>query len=81
MKSITIHDLDDDLSQRIESYATERKLSLNKSIKQILRSALGLSSSTKTYADFTDLCGVWSAAEAQEFENAIKDLEEIEENE
>jgi hypothetical protein len=71
MKSITIHDLGDELAQRIEKYAEERSLSLNKSIKLILRSALGLAAPRAAYADFSDLCGVWSVAEAEEFEAAI----------
>ena len=81
MKSITIHDLEDELALRIEAYAEERSLSLNKSIKLILRSALGLNAPRTGYADFSDLCGVWSCAEAEEFKAAIADLEQIEDGE
>lgn len=80
MKSITIHDLDDDLARKLEVYAKERSQSLNKSIKSILRASLGLPQETR-YADYSDVCGVWTVAEADAFDAAVEDLEQIEDDE
>jgi hypothetical protein len=41
MKSITIHDLNDELSGELENYAKSHRLSLNKSIKELLSRAHG----------------------------------------
>ena len=42
MKSITIHGLDEHLDRTIRSLAEREGLSMNKTIKKVLRSALGL---------------------------------------
>ena len=42
MKSITIHGLDEGLEAMIEEKARQEGLSLNKTVKMLLREALGL---------------------------------------
>lgn len=79
MKSITIHALDDDLAEGIEKKAREEGLSLNKTIKQLLRESLGLMPNQvrDRREEFSDLFGCWSKEEAEEFETAVQDFERI----
>ncbi|MBM4024728.1 MAG: hypothetical protein FJ280_04885 [Planctomycetes bacterium] len=79
MKSITIHDLDESLEAGIEAKAREQGLSLNKTVKMLLRQALGLepSGNGKHKADFAEFSGLWSQAEMQEFERNTRDLREV----
>lgn len=72
MKSITLHNLDDELVRKIEEISGKKGISLNKTIKSILRSALGLDSRGKQ-AEFEDLFGVWSEEEYKEFTRAVDD--------
>lgn len=79
MKSITIHGLEPDLASRLEQRAREGGTSLNKTIKRLLASALGLSPEGKTdrRRNFEDLCGGWSKGEAEAFGGAIRDFERV----
>ncbi len=77
MKSITVHQLDEELLNGIEKLANEHGASLNRTIKQLLRQALGLESIKKPPVDFSDLCGVWSAAELKEFEENTAELNHV----
>jgi len=76
MKSITIHGLDDELDQKICSLASREGLSLNKTIKKILRTALGLEKPEEQTRrdDFQDLAGVWSESELREFQDKTADF-------
>ena len=79
MKSITIHNLEDPLDTLIRQRAKKKKMSLNKTIKELLREALNLKSlhEPNHKKDFEDLFGVWSKAEADEFSRRIKDFEKV----
>ena len=79
MKSITIHDLDDSLEALIQEKARAEGLSLNKTVKMLLRQALGLTpgGNGDQKADFREFCGVWTKAEETEFERNTKDLRKV----
>ena len=79
MKSITIHNLDEQLSEKIQQKAKEEGISLNKAIKKLLVEALGLeeNKTQRRREQFLDLFGVWSKEEEQEFERRIADLETV----
>ena len=81
MKSITIHNLEDPLDTLIRQRAKEKKMSLNKTIKELLREALHLEPGDQPgrQKDFEDLFGVWSKAEAKAFSRKIEDFEKIDE--
>ena len=82
MKSITIHGLDDQLASRIEEKAAEGGLSLNKTIKSLLRDALGLRvDAADRRSDFEDLSGVWSKKDVQAFGEATRDFQKIDKRE
>lgn len=79
MKSITIHDLDDSLDALIQEKAKEEGLSLNRTVKMLLRKALGLEpgGNGDRRAEFAEFSGVWSKADATEFERNTKDLRKV----
>jgi len=70
MKSITIHGLDEHLDRSIRALADKEGLSMNKTIKKVLRSALGLEGQGKTIRreQFTDLFDTWSKQELEKFQ-------------
>jgi hypothetical protein len=78
MKSITIHDLDDLLETLIREKAKEEGLSLNRTVKMLLYKALGqeLGNSKDRRVGFAEFCGVWSKADAAEFDRNTRELHE-----
>jgi hypothetical protein len=73
MRSITIHNLDPEVSLLIEKQASEEGLSLNQLIKRLLRKALGLSGHTQISSrGFDDFSGLWTKEEAAEFNVSVK---------
>ncbi|OGG20949.1 hypothetical protein A3D03_04305 [Candidatus Gottesmanbacteria bacterium RIFCSPHIGHO2_02_FULL_40_13] len=81
MKSITIHGIDDELDWMLQKKARGEDLSLNKTIKKLLKQSLGLSETKKTRPkhDFSEFCGVWSEKEYKEFEKNTEIFEKIDE--
>lgn len=79
MKSITIHNLDERLSKLIEKKAKESGTSLNKTIKGLLRQALGLSAKNipDKKDEFSDLSGVWDENEFQDFSKNVEDFNKV----
>ena len=78
MKSITIHGLEDDLDEKIRNKAGQEGLSLNKTIKLLVREALGVSDRPPDHRrDFQDLFGIWSQADIEAFDRATADLSRI----
>jgi len=79
MKSITIHGIDKVLDERIQKKATELGLSMNKTIKQLLSYALGISRKTAEMdrSEFLDLFGTWSESDVKEFEEKTRDFKII----
>ena len=80
MKSITIHNLDDEVASRIEQHAKETGLSLNKTIKQLLRKALNISSDNKSKTSFQEFVGVWNQDDLESFESATSDLGRVDDS-
>ena len=78
MKSITIHGIDEPLVKLIKSKAKQEGLSINKTIKKILESSLGVK--PKDYLDnisrFEEFCGIWTNTELSEFEKKTEPLRE-----
>jgi plasmid stability protein len=79
MKSITIHNLDDELARLIRHEADKKGTSLNKTIKQLLRQALGISNDSTANAqnEFADLFGTWSGEDLKSFDAATQSFGEI----
>jgi plasmid stability protein len=69
MKSITIHNLDDTLEERIKERARKHGTSLNKTIQMLLKESLGLNKKPQQdhKSDFLDLFGIWTEKDAEDF--------------
>lgn len=76
MKSITIHGIDEVLAKMLRHRAREEKLSMNKTVKKILEEALGvkIQPGEAHRKDFEEFCGIWSAADYNDFEQNIEAL-------
>ena len=79
MKSITIHALDDDTAELIKKKAEEEGISLNKTIKRLLRQALGLKELVQRNhrEEFQDLFALWSDEEACELAKHVESFEKV----
>jgi hypothetical protein len=79
MKSITIHGIDDQLAELIKSKAESEGLSINKTIKKLLETSLGVRPpiEKKNWNDFKEFCGLWTQADLDEFEEKTSDFKEV----
>lgn len=78
MKSITIHNLDQSLDKLLNEKARHQGISLNKTIKSVLRTSLGLSDNQTNKKDaYRDLFGSWSKKDEREFQAKTKGFENI----
>jgi hypothetical protein len=80
MKSITIHNIDGQLAELIESTAKAKGTSINKTIQQLLEESLGVKfqgKDSKHRTDFSEFCGLWTKEDLAEFEKRTKEFEEI----
>lgn len=79
MKSITIHNLDEQTSELIKEKADSLGLSLNKTIKLLLKNALGLKPHDKDVKkkEFLDLFGIWDEDDKKAFNTNTADLNKI----
>jgi len=80
MKSITIHGIDDQLAELIKSKAESEGLSVNKTVKKLLETSLGVRPQIekKNWNDFKEFCGLWTKADLDEFEEKTTHLKEVE---
>ncbi len=74
---ITVHSMSDDLARKLKEEAVRKGLSLNKTIKQVLERSMGLSENRNDIPEFKELCGIWTAAQADEFALGIADLSTV----
>lgn len=80
MKSISVHGIDGETEKALKERAKKRGTSVNKAVKELLAESLGLGDRKKNKDDraaFADLCGVWTAEEADEFPAGVADLEAV----
>ncbi len=79
MKSITIHGIDEQLANLIQSKAESEGLSINKTVKKLLEVSLGVKPQIdkKNLADFKEFCGIWTQSDLNEFEEKTADLRKI----
>ena len=76
MKSITIHGIDDQLNDLIKSKAESEGLSINKTVKKLLETSLGVrpQNERRNFNDFKEFSGLWTKADLEEFEEKTADL-------
>ena len=76
MKSITIHGVDNHLAEALKRLAEEHNTSVNRTVKRLLEEVLGMKprESARYHDDFAKFCGLWSAKDLAEFEDATVDM-------
>ncbi|MFW5695219.1 MAG: ribbon-helix-helix protein, CopG family [Alkalispirochaeta sp.] len=67
MSSITIHDIDDELNERLTREARRRHTSKNALIKRMLAQEMGLPVDGAYADDYREFVGLWSSEEHAEF--------------
>ena len=79
MKSITIHKIDDELARVLSSKARQAGTSLNRTVKSLLRSSLGLKPRVPVdhREEFLDQYGTWTEKEASDFNDRVSELEQV----
>ncbi|HBC88236.1 MAG TPA: hypothetical protein DCZ94_14895 [Lentisphaeria bacterium] len=82
MSTLTIHALDSVTEKRIRAKAQKEKKSLNRLLKEMLSGAVGVSGPSRVEshrAEFQEFSGIWSDKDLKEFNQAISDLERVDE--
>ena len=83
MNQITVRGFDEELNERIQRLANSEGISLNQAALRLLRKGAGLTD--KENADDTvgssldHLIGIWTSAEADEFDAALEEFENVDE--
>ena len=78
MKSISVHGITEEMEKAIEERAKSEGKSINKIVKELIAKALGIGDKPPdNRAEFADLRGVWTEAEATEFMELIADFEVV----
>lgn len=79
MKSITIHGIDEPLYNLVKSMAKNEGLSLNKTIKKILETSLGIRKLEiiDSENEFIEFLGCWTENDINEFNNAVEETQKI----
>jgi len=72
--------MDENLSRLLEERARREGISINRLVKRLLRSALGLEKEPEPdhRAEFLDLFGTWPERKTADFHKRIEELETIE---
>lgn len=76
---MTIRNVDPPLARALERERSRRGTSLNATVLELLREALGVGPGTVRSNGLAKLAGSWSAEELEEFEEATAAFEQIDE--
>lgn len=66
--SFTVHDITPELNARLSREARARGISKNRFVKNLLAKAVGLPAANGYADEYSEFCGVWTAAETADFE-------------
>jgi plasmid stability protein len=77
MKALTIRNVDPKLARALESETNRRGTSLNQTVLDLLRRALGVEAGTRRSNGLRELAGSWSARELAEFESRVAIFERV----
>ncbi|MCE5254047.1 MAG: antitoxin [Actinomycetia bacterium] len=72
--------IDPELRSALETEAARLGLSLNALVLRLLRDSLGLTKPAGLHHDLDSLAGVWSREQAEEFAEAVRHFEKIDES-
>lgn len=78
MSQLTIRQLPPEVEAAIKKGSHERGISLNKAVILLLERSIGLhrSRSSKNF-DLDRFCGLWTSEQADEFDQAVAEFEEL----
>jgi hypothetical protein len=84
MKQLTVRGFDKEVERRLRKLAREKGISLNKAALMLLRRGAGLGEPEPSGPDvvgdsLSTLFGTWSEKDADEFEEALDQLEQVDE--
>jgi len=79
VKTMTIPNVPPDLAAALEAEALQRGLSLNQTVRALLREALGLAEETEQRNGLRRLAGSWTEQEFNEFERTVRSFRETDE--
>lgn len=78
MSTLTLRGCDEELARVLKETSALRGLSVNRLILETLRETLmGRNKPPRRHHDLDDLAGTWTAAEAEEFQQATAEFEGI----
>lgn len=79
MKQLTVRGVSEDLSRALREERIRRGTSLNQTVLDLLRRALGLGHGQRYDNGLGELAGTWSEEELREFEAATAAFEQVDE--
>lgn len=79
MRSITLHNIDEDLYQKLAEIAQRQNLSFNATAKTVLGDAVGIDAKRKKRDLSWLFAKKWTEEESKSFDKAITDSEKIDE--
>ena len=78
MSSISIHNLDSEISSKIKQIARKKNQSINKTVKELLETTLNASHENKSNRRmFEKFCGKWDDEEYNNFKKATEEFENV----
>jgi len=77
MKYLTVRNVPNDLAAALQHETKRRRESLNQTVLDLLRQALGVGSSQMPTNGLEQLAGTWTEDELAEFENAVARFQQI----
>ncbi len=80
MKNLTVRNVDPELAKALDRKRRRSGSSLNQTILDLLRRALGLSEDQTFSNGLNKLAGGWSKADHTAFEKACQDFERVDED-
>jgi plasmid stability protein len=79
MKNMTIRNVDRELSVALEREKARRRVSLNRTVLDLLRERLGLAGGRPPSNGLAEQAGSWSVEDLESFESATAPFEEVDE--
>ena len=71
--SFTVHDIPPELNDLLSKEARARGISKNRFVKGVLAEAVGLPAENGYADEYGEFCGVWTAAETDDFDASLRD--------
>lgn len=84
MSTLTIPALDKRVEKLIRAKALVSGKTFDQTIRELLAISVGMTDSNaeaKTKTDFSEFCGIWNEQEAEEFNEVIADLSQVDPSE